>query len=88
MRGSRTELTKCILSDLQVPAYAEIVLEGFIYPNDTAVEGPYGDHTGYYNEQDTFPVMTIEKITMRENRFIIVPIPASQLMNQQSLARF
>lgn len=67
LRGSRTELTKCILSDLQVPAYAEIVLEGFIYPNDTAVEGPYGDHTGYYNEQDTFPVMTIEKITMREN---------------------
>lgn len=67
LRGSRTELTSCILSDLQVPAYAEIVLEGFIYPNDTAVEGPYGDHTGYYNEQDTFPVMTIEKITMREN---------------------
>ncbi|RTL13348.1 MAG: 4-hydroxy-3-polyprenylbenzoate decarboxylase [Neisseriaceae bacterium] len=67
LRGSRTELTKCILSDLQVPAYAEIVLEGFIYPNDTAVEGPYGDHTGYYNEQDSFPVMTIEKITMREN---------------------
>lgn len=67
LRGSRTELTKCLLSDLQVPAYAEIVLEGFIYPNDTAVEGPYGDHTGYYNEQDTFPVMTIEKITMREN---------------------
>ncbi len=67
LRGSRTELTKCLLSDLQVPAYAEIVLEGFIYPNDTAVEGPYGDHTGYYNEQDTFPVMTIEKITMCEN---------------------
>lgn len=67
LRGSRTELTECLLSDLQVPAYAEIVLEGFIYPNDTAVEGPYGDHTGYYNEQDTFPVMTIEKITMRKN---------------------
>ncbi|MDD3267223.1 MAG: 4-hydroxy-3-polyprenylbenzoate decarboxylase [Burkholderiales bacterium] len=67
LRGSRTELTDCLLSDLQVPAYAEIVLEGFIYPNDTAIEGPYGDHTGYYNEQDTFPVMTIEKITMRKN---------------------
>lgn len=66
LRGSRTELTECLLSDLQVPAYAEIVLEGFIYPNDTAVEGPYGDHTGYYNEQDKFPVMTIEKITTRE----------------------
>ncbi|MEN9945655.1 MAG: hypothetical protein RLZZ293_41 [Pseudomonadota bacterium] len=67
LRGSRTELTPCLLSDLQVPAYAEIVLEGFIYPNDQAIEGPYGDHTGYYNEQDTFPVLTIEKITMREN---------------------
>ncbi|HCY39678.1 MAG TPA: 4-hydroxy-3-polyprenylbenzoate decarboxylase [Neisseriales bacterium] len=67
LRGSRTELTQCLLSDLQVPAYAEIVLEGFIYPNDVALEGPYGDHTGYYNEQDSFPVMTIEKITTREN---------------------
>lgn len=67
MRNSRTELAKCLLSDLQVPAYAEIVLEGFIYPNDTALEGPYGDHTGYYNEQEQFPVFTIEKITMREN---------------------
>lgn len=67
LRGSRTELTSCILHDLQVPAYAEIVLEGFIYPNDVAVEGPYGDHTGYYNEQETFPVFTIETITMRKN---------------------
>jgi 4-hydroxy-3-polyprenylbenzoate decarboxylase len=66
-RGSRTELTKCILSDLQVPAYAEIVLEGFIYPNETALEGPYGDHTGYYNEQEKFPVFTVETITMRTN---------------------
>ena len=67
LRGSRTELTQCILSELQVPAYAEIVLEGFIYPNDTALEGPYGDHTGYYNEQETFPVFTVEAITMRKN---------------------
>lgn len=67
LRNSRTELTNCKLSDLQVPAYAEIVLEGFIYPNDTALEGPYGDHTGYYNEQDSFPVMTIETITMRKD---------------------
>ncbi|MBY0379287.1 MAG: UbiD family decarboxylase [Burkholderiales bacterium] len=67
LRGSRTELTKCILSDLQVPAYAEIVLEGFIYPNDKALEGPYGDHTGYYNEQEKFPVLTIEKITTRKD---------------------
>lgn len=67
LRGAKTELTKCLLSDLQVPARAEIVLEGFIYPNETAVEGPYGDHTGYYNETDEFPVFTIEKITTRED---------------------
>ena len=67
LRGSRTELTKCIGNDLHVPAYAEIVLEGVIHPNEVALEGPYGDHTGYYNEQDYFPVFTVERITMREN---------------------
>ena len=53
--------------DLQVPASAEIVLEGFIHAGETALEGPFGDHTGYYNEQETFPVFTIERITMRRN---------------------
>ena len=67
LRGSRTELVKCIGNDLQVPARAEIVLEGVIHPDETALEGPYGDHTGYYNEQDYFPVFTVERITMREN---------------------
>lgn len=67
LRGSRTELAKALLSDLQVPASAEFVLEGFIYPDDYALEGPYGDHTGYYNEADTFPVFTIERITHRKD---------------------
>lgn len=65
LRGSRTELVKCLGSDLQVPARAEIVLEGFLHPGEEALEGPYGDHTGYYNEQERFPVFTIERITMR-----------------------
>ena len=65
LRGARTELVKCLGSDLQVPASAEIVLEGFIRPGDTALEGPFGDHTGYYNEQERFPVFSIERITMR-----------------------
>jgi len=65
LRGSKTELVKCIGNDLQVPASSEIVLEGVIHPGETALEGPYGDHTGYYNEQETFPVFTIERITMR-----------------------
>ncbi|MDD2913928.1 MAG: 4-hydroxy-3-polyprenylbenzoate decarboxylase [Gallionella sp.] len=67
LRGSKTELVKCLGSDLQVPASAEIVLEGVIHPGETALEGPYGDHTGYYNEQDKFPVFTIERITMRRD---------------------
>lgn len=67
LRGSKTELVKCIGNDLQVPANAEIVLEGFIYPDDMAPEGPYGDHTGYYNEVDSFPVFTIERITQRKD---------------------
>ena len=65
LRGARSELTKCKGSDLDVPARAEIVLEGVIRPNDSALEGPFGDHTGYYNEQDRFPVFTIERIGMR-----------------------
>ncbi len=65
LRGARTEVVKCLDSDLQVPAAAEIVLEGVIHPGETAVEGPFGDHTGYYNEQAEFPVFTIERMTMR-----------------------
>jgi len=65
LRGAKTEVVKCLGSDLQVPASAEIVLEGVIHPGETAMEGPFGDHTGYYNEQAPFPVFTIERITMR-----------------------
>ncbi len=67
LRGSRTELVNCQLSELQVPATAEFVLEGFIYPDDMAEEGPFGDHTGYYNEVEAFPVFTIERITHRKD---------------------
>jgi 4-hydroxy-3-polyprenylbenzoate decarboxylase len=67
LRGAKTEVVKCIGNDLHVPASAEIVLEGAIHPGETALEGPYGDHTGYYNEQETFPVFTIDRITMRRN---------------------
>ena len=66
LRGSKTELVNCISNDLQVPASAEIILEGFLHPEDMADEGPYGDHTGYYNEVDSFPVLTIERITQRK----------------------
>lgn len=67
LRGSKTEVVKSVSNDLQVPATAEFVLEGYIMPGETAPEGPYGDHTGYYNEVDEFPVMTVTHITHREN---------------------
>ncbi len=67
LRGSKTELSECLTHKLQVPASAEIVLEGYIYPDETAREGPFGDHTGYYNEVDEFPVFTIETITQRQD---------------------
>ncbi|WP_216782672.1 4-hydroxy-3-polyprenylbenzoate decarboxylase [Candidatus Profftia tarda] len=67
LRGNKTEVVKCISNDLEVPAFAEIVLEGYIKPGEIAPEGPYGDHTGYYNEIDHFPIFTITHITQRCN---------------------
>ena len=67
LRGSKTEVTSSLLSDLMIPARAEIVLEGHIYPDDEADEGPFGDHTGYYNEVERFPVFTVEAMTMRDD---------------------
>lgn len=67
LRGSKTEVVKSLTNDLQVPASAEIVLEGVIEANEVAAEGPFGDHTGYYNEVDDFPVFTIKKITHRRD---------------------
>lgn len=67
LRGQRTALVKCLGSDIQVPASAEIILEGYLTPGLEAPEGPYGDHTGYYNEVQSFPVFTVERITHRKN---------------------
>ncbi|MHB1676167.1 MAG: 4-hydroxy-3-polyprenylbenzoate decarboxylase [Sulfuriferula sp.] len=67
LRGAKTEVVKCLGNDLQVPASAEIVLEGVIHAGEMAPEGPFGDHTGYYNEIDNFPVFTVERITLRRD---------------------
>ena len=66
LRGEKTSVVKCIGSDLQVPATAEIILEGYLQPGEEADEGPFGDHTGYYNEVERFPVLTVERITHRK----------------------
>jgi len=67
LRGKKTVLTDCVSIPLQVPASSEIVLEGYVSLDEYAEEGPYGDHTGYYNETEMFPVFTVETITMRED---------------------
>lgn len=67
LRGEKTEVASCLSNDLSVPANAEFVLEGYISPEDMADEGPFGDHTGYYNEVERFPVFTVEKLTHRKN---------------------
>ncbi len=67
LRGKKTRVCKCIGNDLQVPENAEFILEGVLHPGEMADEGPYGDHTGYYNEVERFPVFTVERITHRKN---------------------
>jgi 4-hydroxy-3-polyprenylbenzoate decarboxylase len=66
LRGSRTVVTHSGVGTLQIPASAEIVLEGHIHPDDVADEGPFGDHTGYYNEVERFPVFTVERMLLRD----------------------
>jgi 4-hydroxy-3-polyprenylbenzoate decarboxylase len=67
LRGKKTKVCNCLGNDLQVPENAEIILEGVLNPGEMADEGPFGDHTGYYNEVEQFPVFTVEKITHRKN---------------------
>ena len=67
MRGARAELVACKTVPLMVPAQAEIVLEGHVLLDEHAPEGPYGDHTGYYNSVETFPVFQVTAITMRKD---------------------
>ena len=66
LRGRKSEVVKSLTNELEVPASAEIVLEGYIDPNEFADEGPYGDHTGYYNEVERHHVFTITHVTMRK----------------------
>ena len=66
LRGSKTELVECLAPGLQVPASAEIVLEGHIAAGEVAAEGPFGDHTGYYNEVEEFPVFTVDRMSFRD----------------------
>ena len=72
LRGEPVELVKGVTVDLEVPADAEIVLEGYIDKGDLATEGPFGDHTGYYTPAEQFPVFNVTAITMRQRRDLSV----------------
>ena len=65
LRDAKSQVVRCQTNDLWVPAEAEIILEGVLKPGDEADEGPFGDHTGYYNEVERFPVMTVQRVTQR-----------------------
>ena len=67
LRGKKVELVDCVSVPLKVPAEAEIVLEGYVSLDDYGDEGPYGDHTGYYNSVEKFPIFTVTAITHRKN---------------------
>jgi 4-hydroxy-3-polyprenylbenzoate decarboxylase len=83
LRGSKTDVVKSQTNELQVPASAEIVLEGHIEVDELAKEGPFGDHTGYYNEVETFPVFTVQRITHRKIQFITAHIRVDLQTNRQ-----
>ncbi|CAM3122312.1 4-hydroxy-3-polyprenylbenzoate decarboxylase [Paracoccus aminovorans] len=67
LRGARTDLVACRSVPLAVPPRAEVILEGWVHPGETAPEGPFGDHTGYYNAAEPFPVMRVSAITCRRD---------------------
>jgi len=67
LRGRRSEVAELPVTGLTAPANAQIVLEGFINPDDTALEGPFGDHTGHYNAAGHYPVLTVERLAIRRD---------------------
>ncbi len=81
LRGEAVELVKCKTVDLEVPAEAEIVLEGYIEKGELALEGPFGDHTGYYSPAEPFPVFHLTQMTMRRDAIypsIVVGVPPAE----------
>lgn len=74
LRKKAVELVKCISIPLKVPATAEIIIEGEITKGDTAPEGPFGDHTGYYNASEPFPVFRVKAITHRKDPMYLTTI--------------
>ena len=87
LRGDEVELVKCKTIDLEVPANAEIVLEGTVSKDDVGIEGPFGDHTGYYSHAEEFPIFRISAMTMRRDAIYPRSSSASRPPRTRGLAR-
>ena len=86
LRGSGAEMVKCVSVDLEVPAHAEIVLEGYIDPDELRDEGPFGDHTGYYTPIEPYPVFHVTTVTMKRNPVYLTTVVGRSPMEDCYLA--
>ncbi len=87
VRGEGVRLVKCQTVDLEVPSNAEIVLEGYVDPNDMRTEGPFGDHTGYYTEPEPFPTFHLTGIMMKEKPVYLTTIVGKPVMEDAYIGK-
>lgn len=87
LRHKSVEMVKCKTVDIEVPATAEIILEGYVLPHESRIEGPFGDHTGYYSLADEYPVFHITAITHRENPIYFATVVGRPPMEDAYLAK-
>lgn len=87
VRGEGVKLVKCQTVDLEVPANAEIVLEGYVDPEDIRVEGPFGDHTGYYTEPEPFPTFHLTGVMMKDDPIYLTTIVGKPVMEDAYLGK-
>ncbi|MDA8218167.1 MAG: menaquinone biosynthesis decarboxylase [Dehalococcoidales bacterium] len=87
LRRERVELARCLTVDLEVPAHSEIVLEGYVDPRERRVEGPFGDHTGFYSAADEYPVFHITRVTHRRDPIYAATIVGRPVMEDYYLGK-
>ena len=87
MRKKGLKLVKCNTIDLEVPANAEIVLEGYVDPNDVRMEGPFGDHTGYYTPSEPFPTFTLTGLTKRKDPIYLTTVVGKPVLEDAYIGK-
>lgn len=86
-RKKGTKLIKCSTVDLEVPANAEIVLEGYVNPNDVCMEGPFGDHTGYYTPPEPYPIFTLTAIMRRKEPIYLTTVVGKPILEDAYIGK-